>query len=109
MNDEILKKGTIELSLFIKLTVLTESIKGIEPKGYALEFLKEKNLMNEYKEFVKNRLENIIRKVNEEITEEEREYLKQNKSHIYTILSKAYDGENHQITEKRGRPKKVRE
>ena len=108
LSDEMIEQMSMRMALTIKLSVMVGAIQSIKPTGYAKQFLEKKNLMGEYKEYVKQELKVILERINNEITDEERDYLKKNEKDFHDIMNNILNGKSDPPEEKRkrGRPKK---
>jgi len=87
-DDDYFRESHILLGLTIKIALLVDSIKGLRPTGYSRMFIEKKGLMEEYKEFVKEELDELINKIHDQTTDAEFEYMKYNQAKIREIVNK---------------------
>lgn len=88
LDEDHFREASIVLGLTIKIAVLVESIKGLRPTGYSRMFIEKKGLMKEYKEFVEGELEELLKKIHEQTTDAEFEYMKYNQAKVREIVDK---------------------
>lgn len=83
----------IELSLKIKMTMIAKILEDTGINHYLKEFLTEKGLYEEYKEYLIMKKTEDIKRIHGRITKEEREYLKKHGDRISEELMKIMNGE----------------
>ena len=88
LDDDYFREANILLTLTIKIAVLVDSIKGLRPTGYSRVFIEKKGLMEEYKEFVKEQLDELMNEIHDQTTDAEFLYLKHNQAKVREIVEK---------------------
>lgn len=105
MTDFTIAEYTnLRLECIMKVSIIMNAIQMVEPTGFAKVFLIQKGLMDEYTEFATKKSKEVIRSVQDRLTEQESEYIKAHMDEFIKMYGKTDDEQKPKS--KRGRKPK---